>query len=144
MVLELGVWNRVSCHAFSTCAAYMCNAAYRTYTQPHTSLVVRSIRAILASIRRTGLASLHRSKTSRRYQCRADRSDWFWSYMQHHWEITLNAKSALSITGDQLPENESAVVISVSVLLRTSGFVFNYTRVDNYGLGGVVSPCIGP
>jgi len=35
--------------------------------------------------------------------------------MQNHWEITLNAKSALSITGDQLPENESAVVISVSL-----------------------------
>jgi len=33
--------------------------------------------------------------------------------MQHHWEDTLNAKSALEITGDKLPEHESAVVISV-------------------------------
>lgn len=33
--------------------------------------------------------------------------------MQHHWEDTLNAKSALQITGDELPEHESAVVISV-------------------------------
>ncbi|ORX39351.1 hypothetical protein BD324DRAFT_326897 [Kockovaella imperatae] len=36
----------------------------------------------------------------------------FWSYMQRHWENTLNAKDCLTITGDKIPENESAVVIS--------------------------------
>ena len=34
--------------------------------------------------------------------------------MQNHWEGTLNAKSSLVITGDEIPAGESAVVISVS------------------------------
>lgn len=36
----------------------------------------------------------------------------FWSYMQRHWEHTLNARAALRIRGDAIPPGESAVVIS--------------------------------
>ncbi|EIW67079.1 hypothetical protein TREMEDRAFT_64948 [Tremella mesenterica DSM 1558] len=39
-------------------------------------------------------------------------ADWFWSYMQNHWETTLHANEALTITGDEIPKGESAVVIS--------------------------------
>ena len=41
------------------------------------------------------------------------RSEWFWSYMQHHWETSLNAAAALQITGDAIPAHEPALVISV-------------------------------
>lgn len=34
--------------------------------------------------------------------------------MQHHWENTLHAADGLTITGDEIPPGESAVVISVS------------------------------
>lgn len=41
----------------------------------------------------------------------------FWGSMQNHWEHTLSAADALNITGDELPQGESAIVISVSVHL---------------------------
>jgi 1-acyl-sn-glycerol-3-phosphate acyltransferase len=36
----------------------------------------------------------------------------FWGYMQHHWSSSLNAGPAVHVTGDPIPRNESAVVIS--------------------------------
>ncbi|KAK1922756.1 hypothetical protein DB88DRAFT_496182 [Papiliotrema laurentii] len=39
-------------------------------------------------------------------------AEWFWSYMQHHWETSLNAAAALQITGDAIPAHEPALVIS--------------------------------
>ncbi|WWC91203.1 uncharacterized protein L201_006145 [Kwoniella dendrophila CBS 6074] len=38
--------------------------------------------------------------------------DWFWTYMQNHWENTLNAKDAVEVTGDEIPKGESAFVIT--------------------------------
>jgi hypothetical protein len=37
----------------------------------------------------------------------------FWNYMQRHWERTLHAEECLTISGDDVPVGESAVVISV-------------------------------
>ncbi|GFZ47113.1 hypothetical protein JCM24511_04855 [Saitozyma sp. JCM 24511] len=36
----------------------------------------------------------------------------FWGYMQQHWSSSLNAGPAVLVTGDPIPRNESAVVIS--------------------------------
>ncbi|WRT69079.1 uncharacterized protein IL334_006062 [Kwoniella shivajii] len=38
--------------------------------------------------------------------------EWFWTYMQNHWEITLNAKEAVEVTGDEIPQKESAMIIT--------------------------------
>lgn len=40
--------------------------------------------------------------------------EWFWGYMQRHWEDDLHAGAALTFSGDEIPAGESAVVISVS------------------------------
>jgi len=56
--------------------------------------------------------------SARRVSPGLTRSEWFWSYMQYHWEETLNAKSALSISGDDIPNGESAVVVSVRIGLH--------------------------
>ncbi|ORY28785.1 hypothetical protein BCR39DRAFT_533849 [Naematelia encephala] len=39
-------------------------------------------------------------------------AEWFWRYMQNHWEINLNAGPVIYVTGDPLPYQESAIVIS--------------------------------
>ena len=41
----------------------------------------------------------------------------FWNYMQRHWERTLHAEECLIISGDDIPVEESAVVISVRPLI---------------------------
>ncbi|WWC73087.1 uncharacterized protein I206_107052 [Kwoniella pini CBS 10737] len=38
--------------------------------------------------------------------------NWFWTYMQNHWENSLNAKNAIKVTGDEIPKKENAFVIS--------------------------------
>ncbi|WVW79368.1 hypothetical protein I302_101336 [Kwoniella bestiolae CBS 10118] len=38
--------------------------------------------------------------------------NWFWTYMQNHWENNLHAKDAVEVSGDEIPEGESAFVIS--------------------------------
>ncbi|WWC64009.1 uncharacterized protein I303_106615 [Kwoniella dejecticola CBS 10117] len=38
--------------------------------------------------------------------------NWFWTYMQNHWEISLNARDAVQVTGDEIPKRESAFVIT--------------------------------
>ncbi|WVF65533.1 hypothetical protein IAT40_000261 [Kwoniella sp. CBS 6097] len=35
----------------------------------------------------------------------------FWTYMQKHWEVDLNAKPAVEVTGDEIPKGESAFVL---------------------------------
>ncbi|WVQ93203.1 hypothetical protein IAU59_000267 [Kwoniella sp. CBS 9459] len=35
----------------------------------------------------------------------------FWTYMQKHWELNLNAKPAVEVTGDEIPKGESAFVL---------------------------------
>ncbi|WWD21293.1 hypothetical protein CI109_105777 [Kwoniella shandongensis] len=37
--------------------------------------------------------------------------EWFWGYMQRHWERRLNALDAIQVTGDEIPQDESALVI---------------------------------
>lgn len=44
----------------------------------------------------------------------------FWGFMQHHWEHKLRAADCLTVTGDQLPLGESAIVISVSLATKGS------------------------
>jgi hypothetical protein len=51
-------------------------------------------------------------------------SDALWGYMQRHWEIDLNAINCLTITGDSLPSDEAAVVISVGI-----GFISVNNRI---------------
>ncbi|KAK8844051.1 hypothetical protein IAR55_006845 [Kwoniella newhampshirensis] len=37
--------------------------------------------------------------------------EWFWSYMQTHWEYRLNGREAIEVMGDDIPMEESALVI---------------------------------
>ncbi|OCF40940.1 hypothetical protein I317_05218 [Kwoniella heveanensis CBS 569] len=37
--------------------------------------------------------------------------EWFWTYMQKHWEVDLNAEPAVEVSGDELPKGESAFVL---------------------------------
>lgn len=42
-----------------------------------------------------------------------DDSEWFWGYMQRYWEDDCHAREVLTVSGDEIPKGESAVVISV-------------------------------
>ena len=42
------------------------------------------------------------------------RSEWFWGYMQRHWEDNLHGREVLTVSGDHIPPGESAFIISVN------------------------------
>ncbi|WVQ63890.1 uncharacterized protein L199_002046 [Kwoniella botswanensis] len=51
--------------------------------------------------------------------------NWFWTYMQNHWENTLNAKGAVEVSGDEIPERESAFIIT-NHLGYSDYYLFHY------------------
>jgi len=61
--------------------------------------------------------------------------------MQRHWERTLHAEECLTISGDNVPVGESAVVISVCPLTHIRNRILNES--ESPGLFGLL-PRSGP
>jgi len=67
------------------------------------------------------------------------RSELFWGYMQRHWEDDLHGGEALTVSGDEIPQGESAVVISVRLASTSKTRKHNgLTKVESSMLFGLL------
>jgi hypothetical protein len=56
-------------------------------------------------------------------------SDWFWGYMQTHFERTRNAGPVIKVTGDELPAGEAAILLMVRPYSASS---YSYQGCNNW------------